>query len=155
MTCIDYFYGLLSRREYSTKELLKKGQEKGYDDGEIADAINELQFKGYQSDSRFVETMISSSQGKYGKTAIKRKCLERGIAGDVFEQVWGEQSDSSEAETGELNALKAKVARKYKIDSFEKIDPKTKAKLVNFLSYRGFNPFEVLGQWRREEEEEE
>lgn len=151
MTCIDYFYSLLARREYSAEELLKKGQEKGFDDSEITDALNELQLKGYQSDTRFVESMISSFHGKYGKSMIKRKCLEKGIAVDVFEQTWLEQSESPETE--ELGALKAKVMRKYKIESFENIDHKTKAKLWNFLQYRGFNPFQVLEQWQREEVE--
>lgn len=152
MNCLDYFYNILSRREYSARELLKKGQEKGFNDQEIADALTEIQLKGDQSDSRFVEMMISSYQGKYGKSAIKRKCLEKGIAADVFEQIWGEQTES--AETGELNTLKNKVVRKYKIDSFKKIETKTKAKLLNYLSYRGFNSFEILKQWQREEEDE-
>lgn len=152
MTCLDYFYSLLSRREYSANELVKKGQEKGFQESEITDALNELQLKGYQSDTRFVENMISSYQGKYGKSAIKRKCLEKGIAADIFESTWIEQA---ETETDELGALKAKVMRKYKIESFENIEPKTKAKLLNYLNYRGFNPFEVLAQWQRQEEEGE
>ena len=151
MMCIDYFYSLLGRREYSASELLKKGQEKGFDETEITDALNELQLKGYQSDTRCVESMISSFQGKYGKSAIKRKCLEKGIAVDVFEQTWRSQAEN---ETEELGALKAKVMRKYKIESFEHIDHKTKAKLLNFLQYRGFNPFQVLEQWQTEEESE-
>lgn len=150
MNCLEYFYSLLSRRDYSAKELLKKGQEKEFNESEITDALTELQFKGDQSDSRFVEMMISSYQGKYGKSAIKRKCLEKGITADVFEQIWGEQSENSE--TGELGALKVKVMRKYKIEYFKNIEPKTKAKLLNYLKYRGFNPFEVLNQWQREED---
>lgn len=150
MNCLEYFYSLLSRRDYSAKELLKKGQEKEFNESEITDALTELQFKGDQSDSRFVEMMISSYQGKYGKSAIKRKCLEKGITTDVFEQIWGEQSENSE--TGELGALKVKVMRKYKIEYFKNIEPKTKAKLLNYLKYRGFNPFEVLNQWQREED---
>jgi regulatory protein len=152
MTCIDYFYYLLARREYSAAELLKKAQEKGFDPTEISQAIADLQQKDYQSDSRLVATLIASGQGKYGKSVLKRKCFAKGIPSDVFEQVWSEQATG--AETEQLSELKAKVARKYKIEDWDRIDPKTKGKLVNYLQYRGFNPFAVLGQWQREQEEE-
>ncbi|HEY9632516.1 MAG TPA: regulatory protein RecX [Coleofasciculaceae cyanobacterium] len=151
MTCIDYFYQLLSRREYSAYELTKKAREKGFEQSEISEAIQELQSKDYQSDLRLVESMIASYQGKYGKSVIKRKCREKGIAADVFEPIWESQTEGEEI--GELDDLKAKVMRKYKIDDFLSIEPKTKTKLWNYLQYRGFNPSEVLTQWRREQEE--
>lgn len=152
MTCIDYFYKLLARRDYSSYELNKKGREKGFGESEIAEALQDLQSKDYQSDARVVESMISSYQGKYGKSVIKRKCREKGISADVFEEIW--QSQPVEKETGELDELKAKVMRKYKIDDFFSIEPKTKAKLWSYLQYRGFNPNDVLAQWQREQEEE-
>jgi regulatory protein len=151
MTCIDYFYQLLSRREYSAYELTKKAQEKGFELQEITESLQELQSKDYQSDTRLVESMIASYQGKYGKSVIKRKCREKGINGDLFEEVW--QSKAEGEETGELDDLKAKVMRKYKINEFVSIEPKTKAKLWNYLQYRGFNPSNVLAQWQREQEE--
>ncbi len=153
MTCIDYFYRLLSRREYSAYELTKKAQEKGFETSEITEAIQELQSKDYQSDTRLVESMIASYQGKYGKSLIKRKCREKGISANVFDQIWESQTEAEE--TGELDNLKAKVMRKYKIDDFLSIEPKTKAKLWNYLQYRGFNASEVLAQWQREQEEVE
>ena len=151
MTCIDYFYQLLSRREYSAYELTKKAQEKGFEIQEITESLQELQSKDYQSDTRLVESMIASYQGKYGKSVIKRKCREKGINADLFEEVW--QSQAEGEETGELDDLKAKVMRKYKINEFVSIEPKTKAKLWNYLQYRGFNPSNVLAQWQREQEE--
>lgn len=152
MSCSYYFYKLLSRRDYSTYELTKKGQEKGFDIQEITEVIQELQSKDYQSDRRLVESMIASYRGKYGKSVIKRKCREKGIAADVFEEMW--QSQTENEETGELDDLKAKVKRRYKIDNFLSIESKTKAKLWNYLQYRGFNPSEVLAQWQEEQEEE-
>lgn len=152
MSCTDYFYQLLSRRDYSVYELTKKGQEKGFEIEEITEVIQELQSKNYQSDRRLVESMIASYRGKYGKSVIKRKCREKGIAADVFEEMW--QSQTEDEETGELDDLKAKVKRRYKIDNFLSIESKTKAKLWNYLQYRGFNPSEVLAQWQEEQEEE-
>jgi len=152
MTCLDYFYRLLSRREYSASELTKKAQEKGFKLEEITEAIQDLQSKDYQSDTRLVESMISSYQGKYGKSMIKRKCREKGISADLFEEIW--QSQTEDEQPGELDDLKAKVIRKYKIDNFFAIESKTKAKLWNYLQYRGFNPSQVLVQWQGEQEED-
>jgi regulatory protein len=151
MTCIDYFYLLLARREYSTRELEKKGKEKGFEEGEIVEAINHLQELGYQSDARLVESLISSSQGKYGKSMIKRKCFEKGISSELFEEVWLAQEEHEE--TDDLADLKAKIMRKYHITNFGNIDPKTKSKLVNYLQYRGFNAWQTLAQWQKEEDE--
>lgn len=154
MSCQSYFLNLVARRDYSASELRKKGQEKGFEPDEIQEAIAYLQEQGYQSDVRLVENLILSSQKKYGKSVIKRKCFEKGIPADVFEQVWAESPPEPESdETGHLGDLKAKVMRKYKIDTFQAIDPKTKTKLCSYLQYRGFNPFEILRQWQREEEE--
>lgn len=152
MTCLDYFYYLLSRREYSAYELTKKAQEKKFEQSEITQTLEELQSKDYQSDTRVVESMIAYYQGKYGKAMIKRKCREKGIAADLFDQIWQVQTEDQETEN--LDNLKAKVMRKYKIDNFLSIEPKTKSKLWNYLQYRGFNPSHVLAQWQREQEEE-
>ena len=152
MTCIDYFYRLLGRRDYSAYELTQKGKGKGFQESEITAALEELQRQNYQSDTRFIESMIASYQGKYGKAMIKRKCREKGISADAFEEIW--QSQTEEENPGELEDLKAKVMRKYHIHDFQHLDPKTKGKLWNYLQYRGFRPSEVLTQWQREQEEE-
>lgn len=151
MTCIDYLCKLLARRDYSVFELTKKAQEKGFNVTDITESLKKLQRLNYQSDTRFVESMITSYRGKYGKVVIKRKCREKGIDSELFEQIW--QSQTEDEEPGELDGLKAKVMRKYKITDFHDIDPKTKAKLWNYLQYRGFNPNEVLIQWQREQDE--
>ena len=62
------------------------------------------------------------------------------------------QNVDSEAE--KLAGLKAKVMRKYKIDAWDKVDPKTKGKVLNYLQYRGFNGFEIWRQWQMEEEDD-
>src|SRR6476469_5983849 len=153
MNCLQYFYRLLGSRELSVSELKKKGNEHGSSESEIAEAINDLQLKDYQSDTRLVANLIASSQGKYGKSVLKRKCMEKGIPAEVFEEVWLSQDESEEIDG--LSDLKAKVMRKYKIEDFQNIDQKTKAKLLNYLQYRGFNGFAVLNQGRTQQEEEE
>lgn len=152
MKCFEYFLRLLSRREYSVGELLKKGKEKGFTQEEIAVTIDTLQSQDYQSDRRLVTMLIAASQGRYGKSMVKRKCLEKGVAIDLFEQIWMEQKQVHEEDAiDELSNLKAKVIRKYKIQDIHNIEPKTKSKLLNYLRYRGFSAFEVLRKWQEDE----
>ncbi len=156
MICLDYFYYLLGRRDYSVGELSQKGKEKGYELEEIEKAIAHLQELGYQSDRRLVENLISTSQRKYGKSAIKRKCLQRQIPSAIFDQIWdAQQAEAPSEDQNALAELKAKVMRKYKVDDFQNLDNKTYKQICGFLQYRGFNPFEVLAQWRTEEAEVE
>jgi regulatory protein len=155
MNCLDYFYFLLSRKDYSASELRKKGQEKGFDNEQMLEAIAQIQDRGYQSDTRLVANSIASATGKYGKSVVKRKCLQKGISSDLFEQVWeSESAENVDSEAEKLAGLKAKVMRKYKIDAWDKVDPKTKGKVLNYLQYRGFNGFEIWRQWQMEEEDE-
>lgn len=155
MNCLDYFYFLLSRKDYSASELRKKGQEKGFGNEQMLEAIAQIQDRGYQSDTRLVANSIASAAGKYGKSAIKRKCLQKGISSDLFEEVWeSESAENVDSAAEKLAELKAKVMRKYKIDAWDKVDPKTKGKVLNYLQYRGFNGFEIWRQWQMEEEDE-
>lgn len=155
MSCLDYFYFLLSRKDYSASELRKKGQEKGFGNVEMLEAIAQIQDRGYQSDTRLVANSIASAAGKYGKSAVKRKCLQKGIPSDLFEEVWeAESAENVDSEAEKLAELKAKVMRKYKIDAWDKVDPKTKGKVLNYLQYRGFNAFEIWRQWQMEEDDD-
>lgn len=155
MNCLDYLYFLLSRKDYSASELRKKGQEKGFGNEEILEAIAQIQDRGYQSDTRLVANSIASAAGKYGKSAVKRKCLQKGISSDLFEQVWEEEiAENLDSEAQRLTELKAKVMRKYKIEAWVKVDQKTKGKVLNYLQYRGFNGFEMWRQWETEDEED-
>ena len=63
-----------------------------------------------------------------------------------------QQQTCEEDAIDELSNLKAKAIRKYKIQDIQNIEPKTKAKLLNYLKYRGFNAFEVLEKWQKEDE---
>ncbi len=155
MNCLDYFYFLLSRKDYSASELRKKGQEKGFGNEQMLEAIAQIQDRGYQSDTRLVANSIASAAGKYGKSAIKRKCLQKGISSDLFEEVWeSESAENVESAAEKLAELKAKVMRKYKIDAWDKVDPKTKGKVLNYLQYRGFNGFEIWRQWQMEDDDD-
>jgi len=147
MTCQTYLNLLLSRRDYSVKELEKKAQDKGFSLEEITEAIAHLQDLGYQSDRRLASNLIEGGKGKYGKAGIRRKCLNKGISPETFEQVWHQQPEPPD-DLAETQALQAKVERKYKITDWTDLDRQTQAKVYRYLQYRGFNATEVLDYWR-------
>lgn len=154
MKCYDYFLYLLTRREYSAAELEKKAQAKGYEVADITAALEQVQRYDYQSDRRLVSSLITAAQGKYGKTMVWRKCYAKGIKRELFEEVWEEvwlETTAGEESENPWDELKEKVKRRYKLDSFQQLDPKTKAKIANFLQYRGFKPWELLALWEQEE----
>ncbi len=152
MDCKDYFFRLLARREYSARELERKARAKDFDEEAIALALTYLQERNYQSDERTAESIITSCRGRYGRTVARRKCLEKGLDLELFNRLWDEQTAEANP-SEELAALKAKAQRQYKIATFSQLDPKTKGKLANFLSYRGFNPWETIQRWQDEEVE--
>ncbi len=149
MNCQTYFSQLLARREYSTEELTKKGLAKGFGEQEIVETLETLQELNLQSDVRVAEDMILGYQGKYGKRKIKQKCQQKGISEELFEQTWEQLADQMEDQ--DLSELKAKVMRKYNLQQFSNLNPKTKRQVCNFLQYRGFNPLQLLSQWESEQ----
>ena len=77
------------------------------------------------------------------------------IASDLFEQVWEEEiSENLDSSAEKLAGLKAKVMRKYKIEDWDQVEPKTKGKVLNYLQYRGFNAFEIWREWQTEDLDE-
>ncbi|ERN40484.1 hypothetical protein KR51_00030300 [Rubidibacter lacunae KORDI 51-2] len=145
--CQSYFLRLLARRDYSARELERKASSKGYAPADIADAIAEVRGRDFQSDLRTAEGIIEAARGRYGPTAVRRKCLEKGIAAEVFEHAWDDVASDRDFEA-ELEQVKAKAMRQYRLDGFDNLDPATTRKLANFLQYRGFNAFAVLAQWQ-------
>jgi len=152
MKCYEYFVKLLSRKEYSVVELQKKAREKGFLAPDIAAALEQVQSYDYQSDRRLVSSLIATSQGKYGKTMIWHKCYQKGIDRDLFEELWQETVAGEDATLDNWQELKEKVMRRYKIENFQQLDPKTKSKIANFLQYRGFKPWELLALWQQQED---
>lgn len=71
---------LLARREYAAQELVRKLNKLGYPKAEVMEALTQVQAKGYQQDSRFVEMLCRTRirQG-YGPLRIVRELNMHGI----------------------------------------------------------------------------
>ena len=122
---------LLSRREYSARELQRK-LEASHDSELVTEVVEALQGQGLQSDERFAEvwTRHRVMQG-YGPHRLQVELRQKGIAGELIQQCL--QSES--LDWFEL----AKAAYERKFGGRPARDPREKAKQIRFLQYRGYS----------------
>ncbi|AHG79079.1 Regulatory protein recX [Mannheimia varigena USDA-ARS-USMARC-1388] len=128
-TATNYLLYLLSKRDYSEKELRQKLEQKEYKAEEIDEAIEKAQSNNWQSDERFCSTLIRyrSMQG-IGPRRLKQELKLKGIKDWLINQ---------ELENAETDWFK--LAEQI----FEKKRPlvwdlKAKQKMWRFMVSRGF-----------------
>lgn len=125
----SYAFAVLTRREYSKKELIEKLCLYAQSREEVLTLVEEFAAANYQSDQRVAEmTLRSQMQRGKGpqriKQSLKSKALDQAYIQDELEQIdWLAQ------------AYQLKV-KKYGTEVAT--DPKIKAKQARFLLYRGF-----------------
>lgn len=134
----NYCLYLLSRREYSQKELLTKLQQKGFSRAEIEPVLSELVENDWQSDARFAENFTRNRLKKgYGQTAIRYELAQKGInvAENNLNDVLLTVADNW------LDLLTQTYCKKY-----GEIEPLTRqdwAKRMQFLLRRGFSSSQI------------
>lgn len=126
-----YAMELLARREYGAAELAKKLAVK-FDHSElIGDVLAGLQADNLQCDRRFAESFVRSRIGRgHGPLRIRREIGQRGIASELIEAAFA----SCQPDWFEL-------ARELRLRRFPVVgsDPKLRARVQRFLSYRGYS----------------
>lgn len=122
---------LLSRREYSQKELRDYLIRKDFPEEEIEKTLNILIERGYQSDERASKVILNSSLNKkYGPKRVAQNAKMKGIPEEMIEKTI-EDSEQNWKE----NALNAAI-RKYGNLPF---DNATQVKVASFLARRGYD----------------
>tara|TARA_Y100001958_G_scaffold122376_1_gene89653 strand:+ start:527 stop:988 length:462 start_codon:yes stop_codon:yes gene_type:complete len=121
----------LSIREHSQLELRNKLSDKGYNNDEIFDAINEFVSKDIQSDLRFTEEFIRSRLKKNkGPRLITSELINRGISESII------SNKLSEIPESEWHKLAAAALAK-KLNTFTSTIH-NEEKIYSFLISRGF-----------------
>lgn len=139
-----YSLYLLSRRQYSRREIIEKLQKKQYEPSVIAEVIKKLEAWGYLNDTAYAEAVArnlvrfkpqSRSSLLY---TLKKHGIDKPLAVTSVEKVLQENTLNEE-----LLALKA-LARKTR--SYSRL-PKEKAlvRAKNFLCRQGFS-YEVINK---------
>lgn len=92
--------GLLTRREHSRLELVRKLAQRGVAQEEAEAAIGKLADAGWQDDARFAESLLRSRAGNgYGPAYIRAELATHGLGSEViaaamdgFEGDWAENA---------------------------------------------------------------
>ena len=136
----SYAFAVLTRKEYSKKDLIEKLALYAEDREEVITLVEELAREQYQSDQRVAE-MVVRSQLRKGKgpnrikLALQAKSIDKTLAKEDLDDIdWYEQ------------AYQLKV-KKYGTEVAN--DPKLKAKQIRFLQYRGFEMDAIMKAIRR------
>ncbi|TDR82050.1 recombination regulator RecX [Paludibacterium purpuratum] len=120
---------LLSRREYSRRELTQRLRPHAQSPEELAQVLDQLAERTWQSDQRFAEQFSRSRAGKYGSLRLRQHLREKGVSGELIDEALSSQDD--------LATARAVWQRKFGTlpDS-----PQDKARQARFLAARGFPP---------------
>ena len=141
----SYAFAVLTRKEYSKKDLIEKLCLYAQHREEVLTLVEELAQENYQSDQRVAEMTVRSQirKGKGPnriKLALQAKSIDKELAKNDMQEVdWYEQ------------AYQLKV-KKYGVDVTT--DPKLRAKQIRFLQYRGFEMDAIMKAIKKSENED-
>lgn len=129
-TALNYLLYLLSKRDYSERELRQKLKQKEYDVEEIDSALEKAQANNWQSDERFCATFIRyrAMQG-VGPRRLQQELKLKGVSDWLIQQ----ELDNSEVDWFELAEQMFEKKRPLNWDL------KAKQKMWRFMISRGFS----------------
>ena len=120
---------LLSQREHSRLELERKLAAHETEPGTLAKALDELQARGFISESRVVESVIHRRAAKLGTARVKQELQAKGLSPEAMTDAL------EELRSTELDRAREVWARKFGETT---TDPKERARQIRFLISRGF-----------------
>ena len=121
---------LLSQREHTRRELERKLGRHEEVPGTLAQALDELQAKGYLDEQRAADSLIHRRASQYGANRLRQEMQDKGLARDLIEQTLSSLKDT------ELQRAREVWRRR-----FENLpaDVKERARQTRFLLARGFS----------------
>jgi regulatory protein len=121
---------LLSQREHSRAELVRKLTPHEEVPGELAQALDDLQAKGFIDETRVLESIVNHRAAKLGNGRIKQELQAKGLAPAAVTQALLDLKDS------ELARAQGVWQKKFGAPA---TDASERAKHYRFLLTRGFS----------------
>ena len=121
---------LLSQREYSRAELVRKLSPHEEVPGELAKALDDLQAKGFIDETRVLASVLNHRAPKLGNGRIKQELLAKGLAPGAVSQAMLDLKDSEFARAQTIWQKKFGTPA---------ADANERAKHYRFLLTRGFS----------------
>ncbi len=120
---------LLSAREHSRAVLERKLAEFEEEPGNLAQALDELQAKGFINEARVVESVLHRRSAKLGTQRIRQELQSKGLAPDAVLQA------VEQLRTTEVDRAREVWRKKF---GAPPEDAAERAKQMRFLASRGF-----------------
>ncbi|MBF8779754.1 recombination regulator RecX [Pseudomonas fulva] len=129
---------LLARREHGRVELTRKLRQRGAPQELIERELDRLTEEGLLSEARYLESFIAyRSSAGYGPARIREDLGQRGLDRGDIEQAL---RDSDIDWAGRLRDVWQR-----KFDGQRPVDPRSRARQIRFLAYRGF-PMDLVNR---------
>jgi regulatory protein len=125
---------LLSRREYSRRELTQKLKPHAESEEQLTALLDQLRERTWQSDQRTAEQFTRVKGSKYGSLRLRHAMREKGLDADIIEDALSGQND--------LELARQVWLRKFGVPAQTREE---QARQARFLASRGF-PSEVVRQ---------
>ena len=129
----DYAVFLLARRDYSTHDLKKKLEDRGYNEHAREVVVDDLESMGKMNNERYGQNLVAfRARRGHGPARIRNELRKSGIPRDAIDEaVKGEEAPDFQVRAREVRA------RKFGPEIPK--DRKERAKQARFLQYRGFS----------------
>ncbi len=122
---------LLARREYSRAELARRLLARGAERDEVERVLSELEQRGYLSDARYAEAVVTQKVGRWSRRAIAHDLERRGVGRSAVRGALVPLAGADEL--AEATALwRRRFGR-------PPVDHREKSRQVRFLLSRGYS----------------
>ena len=127
---------ILTRRDHSRFELVRKLKQRGFCQGDIDVAVSSCERFDYINDERTARVYIRQLKRRgYGKKRIQLELNKKGLKGDPIQQILNESVSERDESEGAERILTKNVKRFER----EKDLLKRRDKMYRFLNTRGFS----------------
>lgn len=120
---------LLARREHSRAELVRKLEQAGFAQPDIAPLLDHFEAQNWLSDRRFAESYVADHRARAGSVKLAHDLRRRGVPDSIVDAVVRDNRDS------ELERARDVWQKKF---GTAPADAAEKARQMRFLQSRGF-----------------
>jgi regulatory protein len=121
---------LLARREHSRAELESKLRTHSEEPQVVVALLDELERRGWLSETRFVESLLHSRRGRFGAARIARELRRKGVSEDAIERTMADAAKS------EVQTAREVWRKKF---GHAPANLAERARQARFLASRGFD----------------
>lgn len=137
---------ILSRKDYSKKELIDKLTQKNVPRDAAVAAVDFMASKGYQDDYRYARRLAEVAAGSYGRRRAEQILYQHGIDRETSAEVLDEVYSGADRETEKIDEILRKITK-----GSELKDPASKQKIYAKLARLGYDPAAISAAFSRYE----